>query len=345
MDRREILLSLFDASGFGLEVGPSYNPLLPKSLGYNVETVDHADADALREKYRNDPTVDASRIERVDYVSDGGSLVDLIGQKERYDFIIASHVIEHVTDIVSFLRDCETLLKPRGILVLAVPDKRYCFDTLRPVSTVGQALEAFREKRSRHAPGAVFDHASMISSKAGNFVWLEPTLDDMQFVHTLEDARSQFEKAQVAQHYIDIHRWQFTPSHFRYFVRVLHDIGYIESREVAFRKNDGAPVNRHEFYITLSKRGPAGSTTALQLLRDAEREIRQIGVSRDDGQGAAGEWRADDMGQELAMARQQLAVLREALAAERHDKEALLNSTSWKLTAPLRRLKMALGSK
>jgi glycosyltransferase involved in cell wall biosynthesis/predicted SAM-dependent methyltransferase len=299
VDRRKLLLSLFDTRGFGLEVGPSYNPLLPKSMGYNVEIVDHADADALREKYRNDPNADASRIEKVDYVSDGGSLVDLIGQKERYDFIVASHVIEHVTDIIRFLRDCEALLKPDGLLVLAVPDKRYCFDTLRPVSTVGQALDVFREKRSRHSPGAVFDHSSMISRKSGGIVWLEPTLDDLDFIHTLNDARSQFENAETAPHYIDIHRWQFTPSSFRYFVRVLHDIGYVESREVSFHKNDDAPLNRHEFYMTLSKNGPAGDVSLLQLLRDSEREIRQIAVSRDDGIGAA-QGRADAVDQPSA---------------------------------------------
>jgi predicted SAM-dependent methyltransferase len=173
-DRTKLLLSMFDASGFGLEVGPSYNPLLPKSRGYNVETIDHADAAALREKYSDN----ASQIEEVDYVSDGRSILETIGKKERYDFIFASHVIEHVTDIVRFIQDCEALLKPDGLLVLAVPDKRFCFDALRPLSTVGQALQAYLEKRKRHSPGVLFDQAFYVCSKAQQTVWIEPTLDD-----------------------------------------------------------------------------------------------------------------------------------------------------------------------
>ena len=180
MDRTARLLSMFDATGLGLEVGPSYNPLLPKSAGYNVEIFDHADAETLRAKYRDN----ASQIEEVDYVSDGRGLLDVIGEPGRYDYIVASHVIEHVADIVRFVQDCETLLKDGGTLVLAVPDKRYCFDTLRPISTVGQALQAFAEKRTRHSPGVVFDHLSMICTKEGwGVVWREPTLDDLQLQH------------------------------------------------------------------------------------------------------------------------------------------------------------------
>ena len=103
LNRTELLFSMFDPSGFGLEIGPSYNPLLPKRRGYNVEIVDHADAATLREKYRDN----ASRIEEVDYVSDGRSLLETIGHEQRYDFIFASHVVEHVTDIVRFIQDCE----------------------------------------------------------------------------------------------------------------------------------------------------------------------------------------------------------------------------------------------
>ena len=44
MDRVQILTSMFDPSGFGLEIGPSYNPLVPKSSGARIETID---SDAL----------------------------------------------------------------------------------------------------------------------------------------------------------------------------------------------------------------------------------------------------------------------------------------------------------
>lgn len=330
MDRRELLLSMFDPSGFGLEVGPSYSPLLPKRSGYNVETVDHASADELRQKYKTH--VDVGNIEDVDYVSDGGSLVDLIGQTGRYDYVFASHVIEHVTDVVRFLSDCERLLKPDGVLVLAVPDKRFCFDTLRPVSTVGSAIQTYIENPKRHPPGMVFDHVSLVSSKNANIVWLEPSLDGIAFLHAPGDAKAALHQAQTQEEYIDIHRWQFTPEYFRYFVSVLNESGFLGLRETQFHKNDAEKLHRHEFYIALSAKGAGPDKSALELLKAAHGELREIAVSV---QGA-------DENSVTGMS-QQIDQLRHELAQTRHEVSALRKSTSWRMTAPLRLLKRAIS--
>jgi hypothetical protein len=47
---------------------PSYGPLAAKRDGWNVVTVDHDDREGLVAKYDDNPTVDTSRIEDVDYV-------------------------------------------------------------------------------------------------------------------------------------------------------------------------------------------------------------------------------------------------------------------------------------
>jgi hypothetical protein len=154
---------MFDPSGVGLEIGPSFNPLLPKSAGYRVETLDHATADELRDKYRNDPNVDAARIEEVDFVADGRPIAEVVGKPGYYDYIVASHVIEHAPDMLGFLTGCETLLKQTGTLVLAVPDKRRCFDLLQPLTSTGMILQAHEERRTRHAPSALFDDIAIIS--------------------------------------------------------------------------------------------------------------------------------------------------------------------------------------
>ena len=70
MTRIEKIRSMFDSSGFGLEIGPSHAPVFPKSLGYNVEVLDYAGASELRAKYAA-MNCDTSRIEEVDYISDG----------------------------------------------------------------------------------------------------------------------------------------------------------------------------------------------------------------------------------------------------------------------------------
>jgi hypothetical protein len=49
----------------------------------------------------------------------------------RYSYIVASHVIEHTTDLLGFLVESEKRPRPEGVLVLTVPDKRFAFDVLR----------------------------------------------------------------------------------------------------------------------------------------------------------------------------------------------------------------------
>jgi len=309
MDRTKTLLSLFDSSGFGLEIGPSYSPLLPKSAGYNVETVDHADAAALREKYKDN----ASQIEEVDYVSDGRSLLDLIGQPEKYDYIVASHMIEHVTDIIRFLQDCETLLKPDGKLLLVVPDKRFCFDALRPLSTVGEALTAFDEKRTRHSPGTVFDFLNSFVKKGGTTIWADTTLDDMELAHEAAGAKGLYDHAKTSPDYIDVHAWRFTPSHFRLFVKTLRSLGFIKSGQSALVTNDDSNLYRFEFYVTLAKNAPVDTMADLDLHRATARELHEIVP-------AATDRLADDR-----------------LMA------ALKRSISWRLIRPLRQLKSRLA--
>ncbi len=66
--------------------------------------------------------VNLENIEEVDFVWLGELLHELVGCQQSYDWIIASHVIEHSPDLIIFLVECESLLKPDG--VLAVTFKR-----------------------------------------------------------------------------------------------------------------------------------------------------------------------------------------------------------------------------
>jgi SAM-dependent methyltransferase len=50
------------------------------------------------------------------------------------DFVISAHVIEHLHDALGAFRNAIRVLKPGGIFMLIVPDKRFTFDHLRPVT-------------------------------------------------------------------------------------------------------------------------------------------------------------------------------------------------------------------
>jgi SAM-dependent methyltransferase len=251
--RQELLLSQLNRAGLGLEIGPSYSPVVPKASGLAVETVDYLDADALREKYRGGVGIDIRRIEPVDHVLGPRTITEAIPHRHRYDYIIASHVIEHMPDMLGFLRDCQALLKPDGVLALAVPDKRACFDFLLPISTTGQILQA-HERGDRHpGAGAVFDHTAYRANLNGDIAWRLGSSGVLTMPNDFQGAHDLFDKVNRTTEHVDVHIWRFVPSSFRQIIGDLLALGLIGLKEKAFLSTSNI-----EFYCFLSVAAPAG---------------------------------------------------------------------------------------
>ena len=87
LTRIDKVLSGINAKGKGLEIGPSYNPIVLKSAGFDVEILDHATSDELRKKYRElgVPEDKINNIEDVDYLWSGEELDKLTGKSDYYD--------------------------------------------------------------------------------------------------------------------------------------------------------------------------------------------------------------------------------------------------------------------
>jgi SAM-dependent methyltransferase len=269
--RQEILMSFFNPRGVGLEIGPAYNPLLPKSSGYNVETVDYTDRKGLLDKYKDNPHVDPTRIEEVDFVSGGRSLLETIPHRERYDHIVASHVIEHSPDLLGFLLDCEQLLKPEGVLILAVPDKRFCFDLLQPLSTTGAILQAHLERRCRPQPGAIFDSVVYDVLRDGQISWPPECSTAPTFNASLAAGRALFKHAASCEQYIDVHVWRFVPSSFRLIIEDLHGIEACALLEQRFELGPS-----FEFFISLSRAGTGPNIDRAELAAAVLQELRSV---------------------------------------------------------------------
>ncbi len=227
MSREDKALFQLDKNGIGLEIGPSHNPIAPKKKGFNVHILDHLNAKELRKKYEAHD-VNIENIEEVDFVWSGETLPELTGARSYYDWIIASHVIEHVPDLVSFLQQCAELLKPDGKLSLIIPDKRYCFDYFNPPSTTGEILDAFEAKRTRPSVGKVFDHVANACKRGGNIAWDDETIGELELIHTNDMAQSLWQQAQNSKDYIDVHCWRFIPESFQLILADLNILGLID---------------------------------------------------------------------------------------------------------------------
>lgn len=239
----------------GLEIGPGHNPLIPKRSGFHVEVLDHLCQADLRRKYQEHPGVQIENIEPVDFIWSGQPISELTGQN-RYEWVLASHVLEHIPDVVSFLNEVEKILKPDGLLAVALPDKRRCFDYYNPITATGGVLDAFYQKRVAPSVGQVFNHFANAVSQGGDISWEKSTRKQMQFVHTFDEVKSVVRSVVENSNYMDVHCWRFTPESFEIIVDDLYQLGLC-----GLVLLERAINSETEFYVTLAKgRAPVKSS-------------------------------------------------------------------------------------
>ncbi|MBE9041711.1 glycosyltransferase [Oscillatoriales cyanobacterium LEGE 11467] len=131
--------------GDGIEIGALHSPL-PVPEAANVRYVDRMSVFDLRLQY---PEMNELLLVDVDIIDDGEVLSTV--DDNSLDFAIANHLIEHCQNPIQTLQNYFRVLKPGGILYLAVPDKRYTFDVDRPVTSLEHLIEDYTEgpERSR----------------------------------------------------------------------------------------------------------------------------------------------------------------------------------------------------
>jgi hypothetical protein len=264
--RKAKMLSFIDATKPGIEIGPSHNPVCPKSEGYKVEIIDHLNQEDLRKKYAPHG-VNVNAIEPVDYVWSGESYCELTGK--IYGWVIASHIIEHTPDLISFLQGCEEVLEDTGSVSLAIPDKRYCFDRLRPVSSLAAVIDAHQQRRKVHSPGTVAEYFLNVCKLNGGR-WGGSTAASLNFIHTPEEALSGMGAARAGQ-FLDVHAWCFTPSSFRLMIEDLRRLGFTKLREVGFYETAG-----NEFFVTLGRHGSGPKMSRMELALKNRQETRRL---------------------------------------------------------------------
>jgi SAM-dependent methyltransferase len=118
----------------GLEIGACDLPTVPRDWE-KCEFADFRSSDDLIRTFNLPPET----VVPVKYILNRD--IDLHLQINRkFDYIILCHVIEHVPNVISYLQSLRKLLKPKGVVFIACPDKRRTSDAPRPSTTLDHLL-------------------------------------------------------------------------------------------------------------------------------------------------------------------------------------------------------------
>jgi SAM-dependent methyltransferase len=234
----------------GIEIGPLCRPIVEKKDG-NIFYVDYADKAFLQKRYQHDPDVNIFEIVDTDGIWGANSLADAIREFSPVDYVIASHVIEHVPDVISWLQELDQVLMPGGRVSLVIPDKRYTFDFARSLTSIADLLGAYFGRYRIPMPREVIDH--VLSHQHLHVVDAWNGAYPPKRIHTIDDLNG---VAQLANDilknnsYHDVHCWVFTPLS---FCKLMLEFSRLELCNFLCRNFFNTQRNELEFFVQLQK--------------------------------------------------------------------------------------------
>lgn len=257
ISRRERILRLIEPNGKrGIEIGPLNRPIVTCADG-DVLYADHLSKEGLRHKYANDPGVnhgDFNDLVEVDIVTNGQALSEVLKDDERFQYVVASHVLEHIGDPIGWLIECTKILHDNGLIILVLPDRRFTFDRFRADTTTGELIANYHSKVTCPTPSQVFEYAARnvyCGPKDVLRLW-RGECDE-----SLGGNESQLREALRLEidvtwnkTYVDAHCSTFTPYSFSLIIKELILLGLIPVEVVTIE-----PTRRREaeFFVVLRK--------------------------------------------------------------------------------------------
>ncbi|MFM0243770.1 methyltransferase type 12 [Paraburkholderia sediminicola] len=249
-ERRAIVLAGLDTKNLvGLEIGALCRPLIRREEGESVIYVDHADTPTLRKKYENDRNVTVDHIVDVDAVWGQNTLYEAT-RGRLVDYAVASHVVEHVPDLIAWLNEIASVLRSTGELRLIVPDKRFLFDIFRRDTSLADVLLSYINKARVPQPHSMLDFALGVVKARRAEIWRDeiPAVPERHYdwQGAVALARDIIENGT----YHDIHCWAFTPKSFAELFRDMTDTGLIDFACEGFQDTQDEDF---EFYVSMRR--------------------------------------------------------------------------------------------
>lgn len=174
---------------------------------------------------------------------------------DRYDLIIAAHVIEHIPDPITWLAELSELLEPSGYIFLAIPDRRYTLDYLRRETTPVDLVRSFRNDAKSPDLYSVADFFYYKRNINGREIWQTPQLIATKIAEpclSLPEAFARAERSLLSgSEHANVHCNVFSFPTFSDLWKGLAQTGLInlDIDQMADVQQDG-----NEFWVLLRKR-------------------------------------------------------------------------------------------
>lgn len=155
----------------GIEIGgPSNNT--GAIIYYNANIMDNVifSEETVWSKHKNEYKYLHNKVGKV-IINDAINIANVLN--DSYDFLFASHVLEHIANPIKALKEWLRIIKNDGYLILILPEKSCSFDHNRIISSFSTILEQYNkdvgEDDLSSLPEILEKHDLLLDIQAGNF--------------------------------------------------------------------------------------------------------------------------------------------------------------------------------
>jgi hypothetical protein len=194
-----------------LEIGPLASPCILKSQFPNSFYADIRNKSQLEEHYKGD-----SAICDIDFVI-LNSYTESLQDIEKFDYVIAKHVLEHFPRLIYFFNDISNILCDNAFLCLTIPDKRFCFDYFRSPTSFAEAYYIYANHILNNPIGLLDFSTNYLNINDPYLLW-----QDKDFLEILKNSILERDSTSILESfhkslqgsYFDSHFSVFTPNSF-----------------------------------------------------------------------------------------------------------------------------------
>jgi predicted SAM-dependent methyltransferase len=153
--------------GIGVDIGALHKPF-PSSGTCEIIKVDLCSREKLLRFY---PELPPDTVTSPNIIADGENLNTF--RDDSLDFIIASHVVEHLRNPIGAITSWTRTLRGGGYLILIIPHKNFTFDRDRPVTPISHLINDAEHPSKERDFNHYVEFIEVVHKKTGKDIEIE----------------------------------------------------------------------------------------------------------------------------------------------------------------------------
>lgn len=348
IDVREIARqSVINKESRILELGPLNRCLLDRNTYKNYFFADIRSTEDIKKLYsgneyleKTDLKVDIDSILKIDFVIKN-SYKESFKDIPKFDYIIVSHVLEHIPNLLFFFEDIQHILKPGGEIIILYPDRRFCFDSQRQDSSFSDIYDAYVNK-GKNVERRVLDFfTNVLNENNPKRFWdTKYKISSNKINRDYKQNLEIYKQVSAGKKQGDVHYWPFSDYAFVKFLFDCNKYGFLP-----FSVNKFIPtqINTQEFLVILKYRSKSSDDEYYMYMQEAVDSFQtkhQKGLEIDNKLlEEVIKGKDEIISDQTEIIKNLESNLKEIFSLFKQQEIALSkieNSKSWKITKPLR---------